>query len=415
LAAHGFSAKRTAIVRTPKDLASWLRRHHPTVMVVDVPVLTSREKTILRELRRTARILHFDDRQSPLASADTIVRCQTWPNHAAFQGDTQWLEGPRYVPLRREFLTKRPRPVRPEGSRLLLSLGSGAVTRRVLNTWRRALEPVADHLVVLTGSRVRPSAVMTHVDLAVTAAGQTAFELAHLGIPLITLQVAKSSGAAARTLAQAGAAIHAGHLSKTSPPKLVSVAARVMGDAALRRRLSRAGRRAVDGKGAERILRVMVGPARLRPRRWRPARIGDARWLWRLRNAPRVRRAYLGTRPIPFREHRAWLLRTLNDPDRRLFILLNRRGSRIGQIRLDRLAEDRAEVQISLLKSARGQGYGRQHLTDILAYAARHLGIHTFTAMIKRWNKPSLNLFLSLGFRIVRRRPHFWLSKKVTG
>lgn len=413
LAANGIATKRQAFVKSSGDLERWLKRHHPTVMVVDGLRFTPKEKTVLRNLHRTARILHIDDLHQPLPFADLIVRPAAFPSRILRTGNTPWLLGPRFATLRREFLRRSPHPPRLEGSRVLLTLGGVPSVQRAFRQLQRALEPVADKLILLPGNRRSVVSLMDRADLAVTSASHSAMELARLGIPMVTIQTTPLQQHYANTLAQSGAARHAGHLSTLSTKKLVALVSNLLGDAAIRRRMSRAGRRLVDGRGAERLIRAMAGPTKLERRLWRPARLADARWIWHLRNTPRVRKAFLGTRPIPFGESKAWLLRTLHDPDRHLFILLDARGGRIGQIRLDRHTGSRAEIVISLLHEARGKGYGRKALEAVMTHAIKHLGITSFFANIKRWNTPSLRLFASLGFQIVRRKPLILLIKRL--
>lgn len=412
LARQGIPASRTALARHPRDLELWLRRHHPRVMVIDGLTFLPREKSIFKELHRTTRLLQLDDRHRPLPEADLVVRPQDWPNRLHRLGNIQWLVGPRFAPLRREFLHRKFRPARPTATRLLLSLGASTGVQRTLGRLERALRPLADTVTVLSGAKRRAASHMSQTDLAVTAAGHTAYELAHLGVPMVALQTSALQASSLQTLVKSGAAWYGGRLSTLSITALVQHITRLMQDHPLRRKLALAGRRLVDGHGAERIIRAVAGYASLRKRHWRPAKLHDSKWLWQLRNAPRVRRAYIHTQPISSREHRAWLLRTLSDPDRHLFILLDERGGRIGQIRLDRHAGARAEITISLHSAARGKGYGRKGLEEIMAHGSRRLGFRSYFAQIKSWNKPSLRLFASLGFKIVRRKPMVLLIKQ---
>jgi spore coat polysaccharide biosynthesis predicted glycosyltransferase SpsG len=116
---------------------------------------------------------------------------------------------------------------------------------------------------------------MARADLAVSAGGQTLYELARCGTPTIAFCAGPDQAHNVRALDLAGAVVDAG--TAGSPgwlDRLADAVRRVSADDALRTSLSRAGRRLIDGRGADRvrdaILRLLEGQresdARVSPR-----------------------------------------------------------------------------------------------------------------------------------------------------
>lgn len=176
------------------------------------------------------------------------------------------LLGPRYALLRPAFRDLGPHRI-AEVRRVLVTLGGSdplGLTAEVVSQLRaRSPELLVDVVVgpLFSGAlptacdRVRIhrapadiAALMRTADLAVTAAGQTAFELAACGVPAVALRTADNQRA---NLAALGAV-----------PTLVPVedvdrvgdaVAALASDRDLRRRMSASGQALLDGHGATRV------------------------------------------------------------------------------------------------------------------------------------------------------------------
>jgi spore coat polysaccharide biosynthesis predicted glycosyltransferase SpsG len=103
--------------------------------------------------------------------------------------------------------------------------------------------------------RAPPSmaALMAEADVALSAAGTTTLELACMGVPSVIVVVAGNQVLAARAYAEREmfAVAHA-------PNDAVDAFAALVDDVDARRRRSDVGRRAVDGRGAERVVAHML-------------------------------------------------------------------------------------------------------------------------------------------------------------
>jgi RimJ/RimL family protein N-acetyltransferase len=119
-----------------------------------------------------------------------------------------------------------------------------------------------------------------------------------------------------------------------------------------------------------------------------------------LRNDPSTRQVSFSATEISPEEHHAWFRRKLEDPDCALLIV-EVDGQPVGQVRLDRIREDLAEISIGLAPNARGRGIGTSALRMAASAASERLGVCGLRALVKEENAPSLAAFAAAGFRVI--------------
>ena len=134
----------------------------------------------------------------------------------------------------------------------------------------------------------------------------------------------------------------------------------------------------------------------------RPARSEDEDRLRSWRNDPVIRARSFSGDEVSAEEHHAWLARKLRDPDSLLFVIEDL-GSAVGQIRLDRVDQEAADVSIGLASEARGRGIGRAALVLAAGEAGRTLGVRRLRALVKEDNEASLRAFVAAGFEEAER------------
>jgi RimJ/RimL family protein N-acetyltransferase len=118
------------------------------------------------------------------------------------------------------------------------------------------------------------------------------------------------------------------------------------------------------------------------------------------RNHPSTREASFSHDEISASDHHSWFVRKLADSECALLIIEDE-GRPVGQIRLDRLEPDLAEVSISLAADARGRGVGREALGLAASEASRLLGVANIKALVKPDNEASLRAFRAAGYQVV--------------
>jgi spore coat polysaccharide biosynthesis predicted glycosyltransferase SpsG len=99
--------------------------------------------------------------------------------------------------------------------------------------------------------------LMAWADLAITAGGSTCWELACLGLPALILTYSRDQELVAEAMQTAKAAVWMGSGVSIREEQLRAALAELAPDDARRSQMSQAGRRLVDGRGAERVLSAL--------------------------------------------------------------------------------------------------------------------------------------------------------------
>lgn len=94
--------------------------------------------------------------------------------------------------------------------------------------------------------------LMRRCDAALTFGSNTSLELACVGTPMILFYEARHERRQAAYLAEAGCGFYVGSRTRATPARLARLLDR-LDDPRVRARMARAGRRLVDGRGAERV------------------------------------------------------------------------------------------------------------------------------------------------------------------
>jgi spore coat polysaccharide biosynthesis predicted glycosyltransferase SpsG len=219
------------------------------------------------------RIAAFDDGCRLLSYPvdfviDSAPMAEALPYHG--RAGTRLLMGPDYFLLRGDLVRGTSSA---QGENILVTMGGSDpddATHRVLEALRAAgiSAPVQ---VVLGGSyqgKVRvgrrsnvdvvanPASMASFfasAKVAITGAGQTALELASFAVPSILLQLSPDQQHIARGLASVGAAFDGGPHQQLSDSHMINVLRNLLADPARRETMGHAGRRLIDGRGAERI------------------------------------------------------------------------------------------------------------------------------------------------------------------
>lgn len=216
--------------------------------------------------------------------ADLILNQNAHANaemYARREPYTGLLLGLDYTLLRREFSEWQGRhPNIPDrAAHLLVTLGGSDPrnqTLPILQALRRADFRDLDIIVVAGGSNPHIEslakvvnqtnnirlihnaqdmpALMAWADLAVSAAGSTCWELAFMGVPIITIVLADNQRQIADSLARLGCATNLGWYEEVDVGQIVHSVAELVDNQATRTQQIRRGQALVDGHGAERVV-----------------------------------------------------------------------------------------------------------------------------------------------------------------
>lgn len=287
--AEAAGARALAIDRaigTAVDVAATLRaarKLQARALIVDSYRADGDYLALLR--RGGALIAAIDDLAACAFAAHLVVNGGVTAPSLAYRsrfGDTRFLLGPRFSLLRPGFARARPRSVRSTVRHVLVTLG-GSGSPGLLARVLRWLEPFDRQVSVSVvrgpymsrepGSS-RPAARMVdapaslhpwlrEADLAISGGGLTLYELAAAGIPAVAIELAENQRENVRGLAAAGTLAAAGRAGDAGFDEAGRRAVgRLLRDAALRRRMSAAGQRLIDGQGARRVAGAIAAAMR---------------------------------------------------------------------------------------------------------------------------------------------------------
>lgn len=283
----------------------------------------------------------------------------------------------------------------PETLRVTVVLGALARFADVVRDAARTAGRPTEVLVDVSDM----AGVMADCDLAIGAAGATAWERCCLGIPSIILVLAENQRRGAQALAEAGC----GPVIFADGPDGLRVALdnafkELMsgGFEALSRRMETLG---IDGLGALRVIGALAQvEAAVLTGRLRSVKASDLDLLLEWRNDDEIRMSMLTQDVIVPDEHRAWFEKAAKSADRRLLIF-ERQGKPSGFVnfKIDNVNQTASWGFYKAPAAARGTGrlLGRAALD----YAFGQLCLRKVWAEVLPSNEASNKMHAALGFR----------------
>lgn len=196
----------------------------------------------------------------------------------------RWLLGPRYAILRDEFTRPRPlRPVPERAQRILLTFGGGddygatllglhalktiawpgavdvvlggkSPARHAVENWMRERADMPVHLHIDASNM---GDLISAADLVISAGGTTCFETAISGAPALLIRTVPNQRPNTAGWEHLGAALDLGDLDQLTSERLGEHILALSANPAQRTEMSNAGRKAVDGQGASRIVEAL--------------------------------------------------------------------------------------------------------------------------------------------------------------
>jgi UDP-2,4-diacetamido-2,4,6-trideoxy-beta-L-altropyranose hydrolase len=335
--------------------------------------------------------------------------------------DTIKLLGCEYVMLRKEFLKYQDwkRKIPEKAKKILVTLGGADpdnVTLKVieslklindddlevnvvagpsnpsLETLQSAISNTQFTINILQNVTDMPE-LMAWADIAISAGGTTCWEMAFMGLPNVTAILAENQQAIATELSEKEVIVNLGEYEGLSSNKIVRSLHKKMLEKQDRSKMSRLGKKLVDGMGAKRIVKsMMIGKLKLHP-----VQEQDCKLIWKWANDPDVRAGSFSSEFIPWEDHVRWFNSKLNDPQCFFYIAMNDNGIPIGQVRFETNQKEIC-ISVSIDKSFRGKGYGSMIIDSVSGEFFRVYGRKVIHAYIKKSNELSKHAFLHAGF-----------------
>jgi UDP-2,4-diacetamido-2,4,6-trideoxy-beta-L-altropyranose hydrolase len=427
----------------------------PTLLVVDHYGLDREWEEIVRAEFPDAPMLCIDDLDRPHVG-DVVVDSTLAKSADAYRGRVPdgctCLVGAEFALLRPDFAELRPQTLAARDA----AYAQGRPARHVLINMGGADEPdatgwVIDGLAQLAqahgltlhvlvgaayphGARLdeRRSALgsgleihreirdmagfLAEMDLAIGAAGSSAWERCCLGLPSVMLVIADNQRGVARALADTGAAVDGGIFDpQVDPTSWAREIVEPLLPSDQLASLSMTARELVDGRGVTRAISAGLAP-RIRSGHLalRPARMEDARLMHEWQSDPATRRFAVNPSVPAWADHLNWLDRKLSDQDCSFYIAVTD-GIAAGIARLDKstcpspagTSSHRCrEVSIVTAPEFYGCGVALRALLEL----QRQHRLEIQIARILPGNTASHSLFAKAGYRPFAPDLFFWSS-----
>ncbi len=336
--------------------------------------------------------------------------------------DINYLLGAGYIPLRKEFWNLEERVINADIKNVFITLGG----QDLRNLTQPILDYFLDHAPYLNyyvvaketfkidfkkhtsrgkvefifdADAAKMKELMINCDIAISAAGQTIYELARTGTPTIAVIVADNQIKNIQGWIKNGFINEELYWDDNNLLGKIGVGISKLKDPEIRKRKCSLGRNTINGDGAIKLVNHLCGFILEEvPFLFRNAGPEDAKIVFDLSNDPIVRANSINVNEIKWDEHLSWFERKINDVNHIFLLCFTKESEFIGQIRF-KLDADKPNVSISIIEKFRGKGLSAKILNSACKDVFNNNNkVENLYAYIRPNNTPSINAFLKAGF-----------------
>ncbi|WP_456384004.1 GNAT family N-acetyltransferase [Persephonella sp.] len=329
--------------------------------------------------------------------------------------NTVYLLGTRYTPLRKVFWEVPEKNVRDKIQNIMVTFGGDDIrnmTPQVMDILRERFPDVKKTVIIGMGFKnleeikrksdpgtelvFYPDGkvmrdVMLEADIAITAGGQTLYELARTGTPAVSVIVADNQIRNVNGWEKAGFVVNAGMWNDRNVlPNIVSGVETLI-SIEERKKRSLIGRSAIDGKGSRNIAAALLRHFIHKNSEIRKIKEGDIWDIYEISSSKEVRKVSFSNKPIERNEHIQWF----RNVPRECFYVFDVKGKVLGFVRIEE-KEGENIVSIAVHPGYHGLGIGKK----LLGFAVKKCRKKPLIAYIKKHNSPSIGLFSNTGFSV---------------
>ena len=335
--------------------------------------------------------------------------------------DITYLLGTKYVPLRKEFWDVPEKEIKENIEKAMITFGGddaknmtpkvlkvlnekypGLIKRVIIGKGFKNIKKIEILKDVKTELIYYPNAekmkkVMLESDIVISAAGQTLYELARVGVPTIAIAVADNQINNVKGWQKTGFINYAGWWEDKDVSNNLILNLKLLHSTDLRKEKVSIGKRMIDGLGAARVVAECIKQYYDAHLVLRKAETKDIYDIYELSNSLDVRHNSFNPSRVEIENHKIWFRNKINDPNC-IFLVAAINNKFAGQVRFDK-DNDRAVISISLLHAHRGSGIGQRMAQKALQYLKTHdPAIRYVVAYVKEENINSQHFFESLNF-----------------
>lgn len=237
---------------------------------------------------------------------------------------------------------------------------------------------------------------MSSVDLAISASGQTLYELACIGVPTIAIGIIDNQKDNIKNWMNSGFIEYAGCWSDANLLSNVLEKIVFLENKNIRYDKRLIGVQTIDGKGSLRIVKEILKEYYVQNSNFREINESDCLKIFEITNDDDVRQSSFNSDKIDLEDHKIWFENILKDHSTKFFVL-EYGDDIIGQIRFD-FDEKYPVISISLNKRYRSLGLSKYLLSKGIECIK---DFDKIVAYIKKDNLRSISFFKSMGFKKV--------------
>jgi RimJ/RimL family protein N-acetyltransferase len=239
---------------------------------------------------------------------------------------------------------------------------------------------------------------MLSSDIAITAAGQTLYELASCGTPSIAIAVAENQKNNIYEWRRKEFLLNTIFYSDINFISRIIEQIQALQSITVRKKLSGIGIENVDTKGSARVINYIIDRVCSKNGFYlRNAADIDSQKVFDLSNDPVVRSQSIYSNTIDLGNHKKWFDEKIKKEDYIFLLAFDKKNNFMGQVRFDVNKND-AVISISIVNKFRGKGFSKKILKKACAKIFSEKDITTITAYILPDNIASINGFKSAGF-----------------
>jgi UDP-2,4-diacetamido-2,4,6-trideoxy-beta-L-altropyranose hydrolase len=131
----------------------------------------------------------------------------------------------------------------------------------------------------------------------------------------------------------------------------------------------------------------------------RNARIDDSEMLFEWANDSEVRKMAFSSKPILRGSHNEWFSNKLEDPNSRIYIVVDENNSPVGQIRFDILSVLEAVVDVHTNPGLRNKGIGTSIIKQGTDRFFKETAVNSVYAIIRLENTKSIKAFSKANYK----------------
>ena len=254
----------------------------PLVIIVDILDTSKNYMQVLKY--HGSKIVTLENQGDGASLADVVINSIVeGPESKDFtRNGTRYLKGARFKILSPDFDVQYPDVQKDNIPKVVVTLGGGDLTSSLPKVLKAVAGIKRDvHLTVIAGPAYQGfeslknevkrlplhiglhrevsnmAKVLSGKDIAITAGGGTLYEIAYMGIPGIALCQCDHQEKNASIFESMGTVINLGNALEVSLKEISRTLATLLSDPVKRKEMSRKGKELIDGKGRERVTKII--------------------------------------------------------------------------------------------------------------------------------------------------------------